>query len=82
MSTKRTTKEVSVFNLTWRLYVHHSMHVLCPILRHWFQLAGALLIIGVSVGGCVYTGLYSSLNSTTKIAIISSVSIVDVVFFK
>ena len=50
--------------------------------RHWVQLLCGLLIIAVSVGGCVYTGSYSSLNSTTKIVIISSVTIIDVVFFK
>ena len=50
--------------------------------RHWLQLLGALLIVAVSVGGCVYAGAYSTLNSTAKIVIISSVTIVDVVFFK
>ena len=50
--------------------------------RHWLQLLGGLLIIVVSVGGCVYTGSYSSLPPTTKIAIISTVTIIDVVFFK
>ena len=65
-----------------KLSEYTLMSILCDNCRHWLQLLGGLLIITVSVCGCVYTGLYSSLNPTTKIVIISSVTIIDVVFFK
>lgn len=50
--------------------------------RHWAQLVGALLVLLLSVVGCVYVGVWSHLNTNPKIGIISCVVIVNIVLFK